>query len=148
MNDVMVVCPHCQTKNRVPQEKIGQPAKCGKCGGEFIAAQQHATEPLPVTDATFAAEVLQAQLPVLVDIWAPWCGPCRMIAPVIAEIAQEFAGRLKVVKVNSDDNPATSAQYDVQGIPTLLVFRGGKVVERIVGAAPKPQIVSKLRQYV
>ncbi len=94
--------------------------------------------PVVVTDASFAREVLASPLPVLVDLWAPWCGPCRIIGPVVERLAREYAGRLKVAKLNVDENPQTAAQFYVQSIPTLLIFRGGQVVDRIVGAAPEP----------
>ena len=87
-----------------------------------------------VTDDTFDHEVLQSPLPVLVDFWAPWCGPCRAIAPVVDELAGEYAGKLRIVKINVDDNPRTPAQYSVRGIPTLLIFKGGQVVDSVVGA--------------
>jgi thioredoxin 2 len=142
METQLVICSQCQTQNRIPPEKAGQPAKCGKCGAELASAGAH---PLTVTDATFATEVLQASLPVLVDVWAPWCGPCRMIAPVIEQLAAEYAGRLKVVKLNSDDNPIIPSQYHIQGIPTLLFLKNGQLVDQVVGAAPKPQLVSKIQ---
>ena len=97
-----------------------------------------------VTDATFAREVLSSPLPVLVDLWAPWCGPCRIIGPVVERLAREYAGRLKVAKLNVDENPQTAAQFRVQGIPTLLIFRGGQVVDRIVGAMPEPALRARV----
>ncbi|MFM8411469.1 MAG: thioredoxin, partial [Alphaproteobacteria bacterium] len=90
-----------------------------------------------VSDATFDAEVLRSATPVLIDFWAPWCGPCRAIAPVVEELAREYAGKVKVVKMNVDDNPQTPAKYGVRGIPNLIVFKGGQVAEQIVGAVPK-----------
>ncbi len=100
--------------------------------------------PITVTDSTFAREVLESDLPVLVDLWAPWCGPCRMIAPVVEKIARDYAGRLKVAKLNVDDNPQTAMRYQVQGIPTLLIFKGGRVADRIVGAVPEPLLRGKV----
>ncbi len=100
--------------------------------------------PVTVTDATFAREVLESDLPVLVDLWAPWCGPCHMIAPVVEKVARDYAGRLKVAKLNVDDNPQTAMRYQVQGIPTLLIFKGGRVIDRIVGAVPEPLLRGKV----
>ena len=100
--------------------------------------------PVTVGDATFQREVLESHLPVLVDLWAPWCGPCRMIAPIVEKIARDYAGRLKVAKLNVDENPQTAMRYQVQGIPTLLLFKGGRVVDRIVGAAPEPLLRGKI----
>jgi thioredoxin 1 len=97
-------------------------------------------KPLHVTDATFAREVLGASLPVMVDFWAEWCGPCRMIAPALEKLAQEYAGRVRIAKLNVDENQRTSMQYQVQGIPTMLLVKNGKVIDRIVGALPEAQL--------
>jgi thioredoxin len=94
-----------------------------------------------VTDANFEAEVLKSGQPVLVDFWAPWCGPCRAIAPIVDQLAAEYDGRLKVVKINVDDNPQTPARFGVRGIPNLLIIKGGQVKEQIVGAVPKANLV-------
>jgi thioredoxin 1 len=100
---------------------------------------------IEVTDSTFEQEVLQSTQPVLVDFWAVWCGPCRAVAPVVEEIAGDYEGKLKVMKLDVDDNPRTASAYGVQSIPTLLVFKDGKPAERIVGAVPKKVIVDKLQ---
>jgi thioredoxin len=97
-----------------------------------------------VTDANFAQEVEQSPLPVLLDIWAPWCGPCRMIGPIIEQLAGEFAGRVKVAKLNSDENQLTASRYNVRGIPTLLVLKDGKEIDRMVGVLPKQEILRRL----
>ncbi|HMB87478.1 MAG TPA: thioredoxin [Methylomirabilota bacterium] len=99
-----------------------------------------------MTDATFASDVEASPLPVLMDAWAPWCGPCRMIAPVIDELATEMAGRVRVVKLNVDDNPRTAARFDLRSIPTLLVLRGGREVDRLVGVQPKHEIARRLEK--
>jgi thioredoxin 1 len=101
-----------------------------------------------VTDQTFAQEVLQSALPVLVDFWADWCGPCHVIAPIVEELAREYEGRLTVMKLDVDANPRTASAYRVQSIPTLLVFKDGKPAERIVGAVPRKVIVDKLHSVV
>jgi thioredoxin 1 len=101
---------------------------------------------LEVTDSTFAQEVLQSTPPVLVDVWADWCGPCKAIAPIVEELAREYEGQLKVMKLDVDENPRTASAYRVQSIPTLLVFKGGKPAERIVGAVPKKVIVDTLHR--
>jgi thioredoxin 1 len=105
-------------------------------------------KPLEVTDSTFEQEVLQSTRPVLVDFWAVWCGPCKAIAPIVEELAGEYEGKLKVMKLDVDDNPRTATTYGVQSIPTLLVFKDGKPAERIVGAVPKKVIVDKLQGVV
>jgi thioredoxin 1 len=99
---------------------------------------------LAVSDESFESEVLQSGTPVLIDFWAPWCAPCRAIAPVVEEIARDYAGKLKVVKMNVDDNPRTPTKYGVRGIPNLIVFQNGDVKEQIVGAVPKVQLVKAI----
>ena len=97
-----------------------------------------------VGDSDFESQVLNSDIPVLVDFWAPWCGPCKSIAPVIEELANEFGGKVKFVKLNVDDNPKTPTDYGVRGIPNLILFRGGEVVEQIVGAVPKDQLTGTI----
>jgi thioredoxin 1 len=97
-----------------------------------------------ITDAQFASEVLESDTPVLVEFWAPWCGPCRQLGPVLEQIADERAGSLKVVKINQDENPVVSADYRVMGLPTMLVFEGGEAVASMLGARPKSRIVEEL----
>jgi thioredoxin 2 len=125
-------CPKCGKKNRVPAAASGTP-RCGKCGA-----------PLPwiadADDASFARVVEDSKLPVLLDLWAPWCGPCRMVSPVLEQLAQSFAGRVKLVKINVDESPRTSQRFDARAIPTLLVMNGGEILARQTGAAPEPML--------
>jgi thioredoxin 1 len=101
-----------------------------------------------IADDSFEREVLQSATPVLIDFWAPWCAPCRAIAPVVDEIAREYAGKLKVVKMNVDENPRTPSRYGVRGIPNLILFQGGQVKEQIIGAVPKSQLVKAIGNVV
>jgi len=101
---------------------------------------------LHVNDKNFAEEVLNANLPVLVDFWATWCGPCRSISPIIEELAKEFMGRVKVTKLNVDESPATPSQYGVRGIPTLILFKGGKILDQIIGAVPKARLIAMIEK--
>ena len=101
-------------------------------------------KPFEVTDTNFDAEVLKSNTPVLVDFWAPWCGPCKAIAPIVEEIASQYDGKLKVAKLNVDDHPATAAKYGIRGIPNLIIIRGGAVKEQIVGAVPKTKLVAAI----
>ncbi len=106
------------------------------------------SKPMEVTDATFEAEVLKADLPVLVDFWAAWCGPCKMIAPVVEELARDYAGKLKVCKLNVDENNQTAAQFGIMSIPTLMLFKDGQPVERLIGYMPKAKLVEKLSPHL
>ena len=115
---------------------------CGRCKAPLPIDRR----PITVTDATYAADVDGSPLPVLLDMWAPWCGPCRMIAPVVEELATEMSGRVRVGKLNVDENPKTAARFGVQSIPTLLVLKQGREVDRIVGVQPKSEIVRRLER--
>lgn len=140
----MIRCPACGATNRVPREKIarGLAPVCGRCKAPLPVE----VEPVAVTDATFAAEVERSPVPVLLDMWAAWCGPCKMIAPVVEEVARELAGRVRVAKLDVDANPATAARFGVRSIPTLLVLKGGREIDRIVGVQPKAEIVRRLER--
>lgn len=124
----IVSCPLCGQKNRVQATGTGKPV-CGRCG-----------KPLPwivdAGDADFAEVVERAGIPVLVDVWAPWCGPCRMVSPVLEQLATEKAGELKLVKINADQAPEISRRFDIRSIPTLMVFRSGEAIATRTGAAP------------
>ena len=101
-----------------------------------------------VTDASFKQDVLESEVPVLIDFWAPWCGPCRMVAPVVDEIAQQYDGQIKVVKLNTDENPNVASQYGIRSIPTLMIFKGGQRVDMVVGAVPKTTLANTLEKYL
>jgi thioredoxin 1 len=106
------------------------------------------TEPLHVTDDAFEKTVLKSQVPVIVDFWAPWCGPCKMVAPVLDKLAEEFAGKMLIAKVNTDENPQWAQSFNVQGIPTMLFVANGKVVHQQVGALPEPMLRSVVDQFL
>ena len=105
-------------------------------------------KPIEITDANFQKEVIESTVPVLVDFWAVWCGPCKMIAPVVEEIANEYDGKLKVGKVDVDNNPEVPLKFGIRSIPTIMIFKGGKVVEQIIGAVPKRNLLDKVTPHV
>jgi len=134
-----LVCAECGKKNRIRPAERGSP-HCGVCG-----------KPLPwlvnATDGTFVHEA-RSSVAVLVDLWAPWCGPCRVVGPMLENLAREYAGRIKVVKVNVDENPGLARQFDASSIPTLIVIKGDHVVDRIVGAMPLNELKMRLFPYL
>ena len=148
----VISCSKCGTKNRVDPARAeeGQ-AKCGKCGTPLDLSKTTEEvgdkKPLIVTDASFERDVLRAQgKPVLVDAWAPWCGPCRMVGPIMEQLAAESNGRYRIAKLNVDENPRIASQFQIQSIPTMLIFKDGKLVDRLVGAQPKQTIAGRLAQ--
>jgi thioredoxin len=144
----VIDCNKCGTKNRVDESRLANSeATCGRCGAKLQATGGggQETKPVIVMDQTFEQEVMQTTgRPVLVDCWAPWCGPCRMISPVLDELAAESQGRYQITKLNVDDNPQTASRFRIASIPTLLIFKDGQLVDRIVGVQPKHAIAERL----
>jgi thioredoxin 2 len=124
------VCAHCGQKNRVPVARLGDSARCGSCKQQLGPID----EPVAVSDEDFDAAIANAQVPVLVDFWAEWCGPCRMIEPEVKKVAKEQAGQALVLKVDTDRNPKLSRRFQVHAVPTLMILRGGQVLHRQAGA--------------
>jgi len=147
MTMTIITCPKCGAKNRIDERRAQsmQPV-CGRCHTRLDVTEATSGNPLEVTDATFARDVLGASNPVLVDAWAAWCGPCKMIAPTIDQLSRESSGRYKVAKLDVDANPRTASQYNISSIPTLLIFKNGQLVDRLVGLQPKPAIEARLKQ--
>ncbi len=143
---MIVACGSCGAKNRVDATAAGgRQAVCGRCGAALPATQADAGKPLVVTDASFASDVLEVKdRPALLDCWAAWCAPCRLIAPVLDELAAEANGRYVIAKLDVDSNPQTAARFQVSSIPTMLIFKNGQLVDRLVGAQPKHAIASRL----
>jgi thioredoxin 2 len=135
----VLTCVNCGAKNRIRPSAKGVPT-CGRCG-------QALPWLVDAGDASFDTEA-DASVPVVVDLWAPWCGPCRFVSPILAELARDYRGRLKVVKVNVDDNPATARRYEAFSIPTMMLLRDGQPVDRIVGAMPKEQLVARIAPHL
>ena len=142
-DSLIIKCPNCGIKNRIPASRKGDNPVCGKCGTP-ISTGSASGVPVDITDYTFENEVMSCPVPVLVDCWAPWCGPCRGLAPVLEQLASEYKGRLKIAKLNTDDNPKIAMKYNIQSIPTMLLFNNGQQVDRIVGALPKQEIERRL----
>ncbi len=141
-------CLSCGTKNRIPVEKMREKAKCGKCGSPINTLDLLTGETIAVGDNDFTEKVVNSPLPVLLDCWAPWCGPCKMVGPIMEDLASEWKGRAKVCKLNVDENPRVANQFQIRSIPTLLIFDNGKLRETLVGALPKQQISHAMAPYI
>ncbi len=146
----VVVCSHCGAKNRIDETRlVSSEAKCGRCGEKLdgkAASNEEDSKPINITDQTFEREVLHTTgRPVLVDCWAPWCPPCRLIAPLLDQLAAESNGSYRIAKVNVDENPQISSRFQISSIPTMLIFKDGKLIDRLIGAHPKQTIAERLR---
>ena len=139
---VHIACPACGTKNRLPREKLAEQPKCGRCGDKLF--QGH---PAELTDANFTGLVGGTDVPVIVDCWAEWCGPCRQFAPVFEEAAQSLEPGFRLLKLDTEANPAITARLGIRSIPTLIVFKGGKEAARISGAMPLGPFLEWARQH-
>jgi thioredoxin 2 len=133
---MLVVCPHCATLNRVPEDRLRDGPVCGQCGKDILPP-----EPITLTDANFDRFIAKSELPVVVDFWAEWCGPCRMMAPQFAQAAKLLQGRAVLAKVDTDANPQVSVRSRIRSIPTLALYRGGQEVKRQSGVMPAQELV-------
>jgi thioredoxin 2 len=136
---LIATCPSCGAKNRIPFSRLSEGPVCGKCR-ESLRGVIGTGKPRDVTDSTFDEDVIKYPGTVLVDCWAPWCGPCKMVAPILDQLAQEYRGRARIAKINTDQNPQVSAKFGIQSIPTMLIFKKGVQVNRLTGALPKQEI--------
>ena len=143
LDDMIIRCLRCGTKNRMPENRLTDQPLCGKCGTALVINSEQG-RPIEVTDGTFSREILSTPGSVLVDCWAPWCGPCRQVAPILDELASKYAGGVRIAKLNVDENPVTASSYNIRSIPTLLLFKDGKLVNTLVGALPKETIEQHL----
>ena len=141
----VVSCTNCGAKNRVDESRLAAgEAKCGRCG-EKLSPEQDA-KPVTITDQSFQHDVLEAKgVPVLVDCWAPWCRPCLMIAPTLDKLAAESQGQYRIAKLNVDENPQTASRFQISSIPTMLLFKDGKLIDRLIGLQPRQAIAERLR---
>ncbi len=135
MNPLHLVCPHCNATNRVPSDKLQAELNCGKCHQPLLAAH-----PDNLGEAAFNAQLAKSDLPMVVDFWAPWCGPCRMMAPAYEKVSQDMQGKARFVKVNTEVEQGLAATYNIRSIPTLAVFAGGREIARQPGAMSAPDL--------
>ncbi|RLB97451.1 MAG: thiol reductase thioredoxin [Deltaproteobacteria bacterium] len=141
-NNLILACSACGAKNRVPLSRIDEAPKCGKC--KAVLSVEILSHPVIVSDSTFDREVMASALPVLVDCWAPWCGPCRAVGPVLDELAVKYRARLKIAKLNVDENPQIGSRYSISSIPTLFLVKNGRIIDTLMGALPKEQLESQI----
>ena len=147
LESMIIRCKKCGQKNRIPMSRMDDRPVCGKCRSP-LSVNMNFKVPVNVTDRTFHDEVLSYPGPVLVDFWAPWCGPCRTIAPVLEQLAEKYAGKVKIAKLNVDENPLTASQYAVQSIPTMIFFKDGKKGSSLIGVQPVNEIERHLNSLI
>ncbi len=138
-----VVCPHCDGTNRVPVDRLLDHPKCGRCHEPLFEAK-----PLDLAATNFQRHIANNDIPVLVDFWAPWCGPCKMMVPVFAQAAAMFDGRMRIAKLNTEEHPAVASRYGIRAIPTLIMFRAGREVDRVAGALAPSQLTDWIRRHL
>lgn len=146
MNYTIVPCASCGTKNRIITSKKHLGPRCGQCGAAL--AMGDSAVPVELTDANFSTAVGASTLPVMVDFYSPTCGPCRQLAPVVSRLAGLFSGRLLVAKIDTSRNPVTANRYQIRGVPTLLFFRNGNIVEQAVGALPEAELLNLIHRVI
>ena len=144
---VLIRCRSCGTRNRIPTARLQDGPRCGRCKNSFPAIPTP-SRPVMVTDRTFANEVIASPLPVMLDCWASWCAPCGAMAPILDDLARAYVGRLKIAKLNVDQNPVTASRYSVMSLPMLLFFRDGKVVDTAAGALPRQEVERYLWRFL
>ncbi len=142
MNNLIISCPSCNAKNRIPADKQHLSPKCGKCGKQIDL--RPAAVPIELIDSDFQSFISGSSLPVMVDFYSPTCGPCKAIAPFISRIAKEYLGKVIIAKLDTSTNPGTAMHYKIRGVPSLLFFKNGQIVDQIVGAPPETQLRQKL----
>lgn len=141
---MLIKCRSCGAKNRVPKDRLGDKPVCGKCKTPLPIGVVY-DAPVNISDSTFDSEVISYAGAVIVDAWAPWCGPCRMVGPILEQLAKEYAGQVKIAKLNVDENPGVASRYGIRSIPTMLFFKDGQMINTLVGALPREEIERQLR---